>query len=328
MATVTSTGPSVLTPLQLTAGASLLQNQGLGVSTALTTSLTLYQNQPLIQPLLYSITNGGNQLSNTTQAQLQTIGSTTVPGLADSVPAAYSANITYSKTTPGLTGAVNTLAKQIMGNGDISKFAQIFAAAEAYITSTNLFVNSAVNSQNYLGPTFTNMDNSTSGGITAVNLATTAFSEDLTMLGNLWDLGNLDNLGSPLALTQQLFKIAGTIPALTIAFANAGVPGEIIININNPNVTVSDTAQAQMYKGMTTITGNTLAQILKLFGVTTPNINTMADLLNPYKLFPNSFQSLTAPTANGPRAIYTDASGAVNTTLLSLLPPYVISSVV
>jgi hypothetical protein len=54
----------------------------------------------------------------------------------------------------------------------------------------------------------------------------------------------------------------------------------------------------------------------------------MADLLNPVKLFPNSYQSLTAPTANGPRAIYVNAAGSVNTALIQQLPAYVISSLV
>jgi len=57
-------------------------------------------------------------------------------------------------------------------------------------------------------------------------------------------------------------------------------------------------------------------------------INNLADLLNPLKLFPNSFQSLTTPTANGPRAIYLNSSGAVNTALATELPPYVTSSLV
>jgi hypothetical protein len=79
---------------------------------------------------------------------------------------------------------------------------------------------------------------------------------------------------------------------------------------------------------MTQITGNDLAQILSVAGVTTVGINTMADLLNPLKLFPNSYQSLTAPTANGPVAVYLDSFGSINSQLTQLLPPYVVSSLV
>jgi hypothetical protein len=67
------------------------------------------------------------------------------------------------------------------------------------------------------------------------------------------------------------------------------------------------------------------------------NVKTMADLLDPKKLFPNSYQSLTVKTfavLSGPgsnpantsvlRGIYT-ASGAVNQNLVQYLPKYVLS---
>ena len=95
-----------------------------------------------------------------------------------------------------------------------------------------------------------------------------------------------------------------------------------------PNATVTDSVQKTMYLAMTQITGNALTQILQLLGVTTAGITTMADLLNPVKLFPNSFQTLTVTTKNGPRAIYTNSTGSVNTNLIQSLPPYVLSSTV
>jgi hypothetical protein len=52
----------------------------------------------------------------------------------------------------------------------------------------------------------------------------------------------------------------------------------------------------------------------------------MADLLNPVKMFPTSFQSLTVTTKNGIRGVYTNSSGSVNTTLIQSLPAYVITS--
>ena len=76
---------------------------------------------------------------------------------------------------------------------------------------------------------------------------------------------------------------------------------------------------------MTQITGAELAQILRLLRVTTPGIATMADLVNPVKLFPLSFNTLTAPTANGLRGIYINAQGAVNTSLETTLPASVLA---
>jgi hypothetical protein len=81
-----------------------------------------------------------------------------------------------------------------------------------------------------------------------------------------------------------------------------------------------------MYQAMTQITGSDLNQILQILSVTTTGINTMADLLDPTKLFPNSFASLTVKTANGLRSIYENSNGAVNSKLVDDLPPYVLGA--
>jgi hypothetical protein len=80
-----------------------------------------------------------------------------------------------------------------------------------------------------------------------------------------------------------------------------------------------------MYTAMTQITGDTLAQILTVLNVKTVGIATMADLLNPVKLFPNSFQSMTVPIGPTIYPIYLDATGAVNTSLTRVLPSYVLT---
>jgi hypothetical protein len=172
------------------------------------------------------------------------------------------------------------------------------------------------------------MNDMITGDVTSVNLATSAFGSDLKNLGQLIDLSELDNLGSPLALVQRLLNLVGDIPLLSLIFVSEGVPEEIVININNPTIFISDSVQKLLYQAMTKIKGDLLTQILTVFGVTTVNIETMADLLNPVKLFPNSFQSLTTPTANGIRAIYTDPTGSVNSNLLTELPEYVLRTVV
>jgi len=164
--------------------------------------------------------------------------------------------------------------------------------------------------------------------VTSISLATTAFGQDLVNLGQLINLNNLDNLGSPLALIQQIYSITGTIPVVSVYFVAVGIPTTVVLNLTDPTVAVSDAIQALMYKAMTQITGNNLSQILQVMGVTTVGITTMADLLNPVKLFPNSFQTLTVPTKWGERAIYINSSGSVDTALTTELPPYVMSSLV
>lgn len=302
---------ATLTPLQLIAGASLLQNQGLVISPALTASITTYSATPVMQAYLSA---------RALYPSISTLAANSVPALSNSIPAAY-ANIGTQMTT-----TISSQATADFGSGDISKFVQALNLAQAYLENTNLFINSAVNSQTYLGNTFTSTNDMITGDITTINLATSAFGSDLANLGNLINLNNLDTLGSPLALIQRIVETTGNIPVLNLFLLAEGVSEDIVFNLTSTNLTVADSIQKLMYQAMTKITGENLDQILSVLKITTVNISTMADLLNPAKLFPNSFLSLTVTTSNGVRAIYINSSAAVNTNLVAELPSYVINS--
>jgi hypothetical protein len=315
---------SYLTALQLDASAGLLQNLGLGANAALTTAIAAYDNSPLIGPLLVTMSNTASaNLSNVTVASLETLASNTCPALADSLPDGYA---TLSVNTSLFSGLVSTTAATYMGSGDLTKFAQALSQAQSYAQQASIFTNTAVNSQTYLGNTFTTMNNMITGGITEVNLATQAFGTDLANLGNLIDLSNLGDFGSPLGLIRQIYSVTGTIPSVSVLFVAAGIPTTVVLNLTDPTVSVTDSIQRLMYVAMTKITGVALDQILSVMGVTTAGITTMADLLNPVKLFPNSFQSLTVPTKYGSRAVYVNNQGSVNQMLSTELPFYVLNS--
>ena len=313
-----------LTALQLDSAAGLLQNQGIGINANLITAISAYENTALLSPFLNTISVGstGNILSANVVASVETLAANTCASLSNSVPSEY------SSLGNQMTQVIQTQASVDICGNNVSKLTQAVNQAQGYTSQTSTFVNSAVNSQTYLGNTFTNMNSMITGGITNVNLSTTAFGTDLTNLGRLINLRDLGNFGSPLALVQQLYALSGTIPTLSVAFVTAGVSRDVVLNLTNPTASVVDSAQRLMYQAMTTITSNDLQQILTIFGVTTVGIETMADLLNPLKLFPNSYQSLTAPTKYGPVAIYINSSGSVNTGLTRQLPPYVVSSLV
>lgn len=305
---------ALLSPLQLQAGAALLQNQGIRVNPDLEEQITTYQANPTISPLRDTITVGSaNVLANTTIATLQTLASNSCPALADSVPQAFlnpypptsTVNTVFSVTSPsnsdpGLTGMITLIANSYLGNGDVGKFAQLLSAAHGYCVTTNVFINSAVNAENgYLGNTFTDMDNLITGDLTQVNLDTTNFGNDLSKLGESIDLADLDNFGSPLALLQRIIKLGGITTPIIVALANTGINENLILDLGNPELVVSDAVQKQMYNAMTTIVGDELTQILAILGVTTEGITCLADLINPVKLFPNSYATLTTPVCDG-----------------------------
>lgn len=317
---------SVLTPLQLDAAAGLLQNQGIGINANLLVNTTAYENTSLISPFLNTISVGGtgNILSGNVLLDLETLAANTCPALSDSVPTAYN---TLGVT---MTTVVINQANKDICDSNVSKLVQATDQASGYTSQTSVFISSARNSQTYLGNTFTNMNNMITGGITSVNLATTAFGQDLQNLGQLINLNDLNNLGSPLALIRQIYSITGAIPVVSVAFVSIGIPTQIVLNLTNPVVSVTDSIQKLMYEAMKLITGDNLRQILSVLKVTTIGIETMADLLNPVKLFPNSYQSLTVPGTSFkiPIAIYVNSLGSVNETLLTELPSYVLTDII
>ena len=150
----------ILTPLQLIAGSSLLQNQGIGVGNDLTDSVAVYSNTALMTAFFQALA---------LDSSLSTLAANAVPALSNSVPTAY------ASLGVQLTSVVTAQAVADLGSGDISKFVQALNSALAYSEQTNVFINSAVNSQTYLGNTFTSTNDMITGDVTTINLATNTF---------------------------------------------------------------------------------------------------------------------------------------------------------
>jgi hypothetical protein len=319
---------SVLTPLQMIAGSALSNNGGVSVANTWTAAVGIYTGTTLLTPFFAAAANSSAaNISANTMNYMFTFCSGTVPALADNTPAAYSGLGT--NTTAGFTGIITSQGSSYLGNGNITVFAQVFSAAQGYVITTNDYINTSINSQTYLGSTFTTMNSLITGNLSDATLAMGTFGADLAKLGQLIDLNNLGNFGSPAALFRQLITLTNLTPALSTALTQAGLDEASVGNLTNPNVNADTNAQRLAYIGMQNITGTDLDQVLAIFGVTTPNITTMADLLNPVKIFPNSFPSLTVRTYNQDttsvlRAIYDNSQGAVNSKLLIYLPSYVL----
>jgi len=250
----------------------------------------------------------------------------------------------YGNSILGFTGVITDIGNTYLGQGNVTVFAQVFSSAQSYINQNNDFINTAVNSQTYLGSTFTSMNSLISGNLTDVNLALPSFGSDLARLGFLIDIGNLGNFGLPSTVFRQLATVTNLTPRITIALRQVGFTVTQIERITDPDATLTDTEEAKLYRAMQLVTGQALQQVcdilqitLPVAGVNTsqpqnPGLDSMADLLNPVKIFPNSFASLTVRTYNQNtaselRAIYLDATGNVNSKLVEYLPRYVITVV-
>ena len=333
---------SAISPLQITALQGMLANDALRPSPQMVSLVGSFNALPVITNWLNAYNTVKNSaLSAAVKAGMENLTSDSVPAVSNAIPQYYinlgtfNTLAGYAYPYPGFSGIIATKLNAYMGSPggiwfkyDMSRFCQIFAACQSYADTANAFIESTCNADNYLCETFSNNDNMITGDITKANLATGAFGEDLANLGALINLQDLENFGSPLALIKQIVSITGNIPIVALTFVAEGVPDGVVVALDDPDLEVTDSQQKLMYTAMTKITGTNLQQILNICGVKTTGINTMADLLNPVKLFPKSFQSLTTVTNNGTRAIYTNASGDVNTKLLGELPAYVLSSTV
>ena len=255
-------------------------------------------------------------------------------------PAAYGNGIN------GFTGVITDVGNTYLGQGNTTVFAQVFGGAQSYIGQSNDFINTAYNSQTYLGSTFTSMNSLITGNLTDVNLALPALGHDMSRLGFLINLADLGNFGLPSTVFRQLAQVTNLTPGIILALKTVGLTTNQIERITDPDATLTDTEESRLYKAMALIKGNTLQQIcyileitLPVAGVNTttaqpqnPGLETMADLLNPLKIFPTSYASLTVRTYNQNttselRAIYIDSTGNINSKLTEYLPRYVITVV-
>jgi hypothetical protein len=316
-----------LTPLQLTAAAGLLQNQGLAVNTEFADKIQQYENITFISDFLTTLSLSSlANLSSATITQLQTLGNVSCPALADSVPNGYvSANIPLSNT--GFLSTVEGIGTNYVSS--VTKFAQAFATVEGYIALVNPFISGACDANDYLGPTFTNLNDMITADLSKVSTNLPALGQDLSDLGFLVDLSNLQRLGEPAALLQQLSAQGNmgtsTLPCVDAALKLTGLTDKEIADLISDNrqslfnpdglsPNQFDKLQQKAYQGMSLVSGPCLEDVLAILNVTTPNINDMADLLDPQKILPNSFADLKFED----ELIY-EPNGAVNSNISSVL---------
>lgn len=328
--------PSILTPIQLTAAAGLLQNQGIKtLPTALTTAVANFNATGLITDWLAAVAayKAASFFTQSTFESLLQIGATVCPALGNSIPESpvgtytnlineyiYDPTLVGQGLDPnGFSNLISQTGNAYLGTGNTAGFAQGFMAVESYVSTTNQYINTSVNANNYLGPLFNGLDDLITNGVSSINTNLPAFGKDLAMQGNLWNLNKIDLYGTPAGLLQNIAKQGkiqgGTLDIVRTRLLNIGFTDTDIKNLIgdnraglfNPNG-LSDNdfnkLQQQAYQAIYDIRGNDLQQILDILDVTTPNIQTLADLFNPVKTFPNSYKTLTLPTFNGNQPIY------------------------
>jgi hypothetical protein len=308
-----------VSPSQLTAGAGLLQGQGIAVSGTLTSAISTLTSITAVGLATSVVNSASSHLSGSTLTTLNTMGATTYPGLTNVVPTASQGTLGSQSFTTALT----THATDILGT-DLGVFSQHLSVAIAFATTSNEFISATTNAAALnLGA---GMDNLLTGGITDITQALPSFSSDLANTGNLFDFSQLRNLGNPLAFVKRYQQLAGGLTIIDKALTAQGINATGLssaLTLNDPssliNVPVNsigtiglvDESRAtptntntnglgkEVYLALGRIKKDDLASMQLILGSKIPNLTTAQDFLDPHIIIPNVADSLKSFDING-----------------------------
>jgi hypothetical protein len=178
-------------------------------------------------------------------------------------------------------------------------FVTSFMTASGFIDQTNVGILAADNGKTYLDGVYSNMNDLATADIAGISLSTVIFGQDLIKLGNAIDLSSLPTFGLPSNLLLSLKNNNALTDAVVLALLSSGITTFDLQNIiDNPGSATQD-HEKNMYAAYTVITGDDLSDVLIPLNCKTAGLTTLADLLNPKKLFPSSYETLTVPIYNG-----------------------------
>jgi hypothetical protein len=310
-------------PLGVNVLSGLLQNTGIGINSTSasymgsSTSISTYTYGTIISnTVLNNLTNAIRQgwvrynagdMSLSTYTNLLAIGSTTIPALGNSPPSTYSGSQSYNFAYTGQNasyGYYRLFAWQGYNEYNYNSslpsyinFLGSFQQAGSYISQSNQSIMTLQNSLEFLTGTYSNMNDLTTADITGVSLSTIDFGQDLINLGKALDLKTIATFGLPSNLLATIKNVNGLTASLRIALLASGLSvSDVDRATSNSNVTANQ--QQMIYGAFLIIAGVDLDEILISLNCKTTGLDTLADLLNPSKMFPNSYLTLTVPVYN------------------------------
>jgi len=314
-------------PLGVNALSSLLQNIGFNINPIMidyvgsSNSVTQYDPGSIITitslfPLTYAIKDAytRGQVNSTTYNNLIAIGSTSIPGMGNSPPTTFNwtgypnwaSNYTYTNSVTQW-GYTRLFALQAYNEfnynngyalGQYKDFLSGFMSNYSFIEYSNDAILAVNNSQTFLDGTYSNMDDLITGDITGVSVATTIFGQDLITSGKAINLQSIATFGLPSNLLMTLQKNNALTKSVSLALIASGITVSELNDIISLAEPISKEQERKIYGAFGIILGQDLNDILVSLNCKTAGLESLADLLNPIKLFPNSYQTLTVPVYN------------------------------
>lgn len=318
-----------LTPLAVNTLGSLLSNTGLTINATATsfmgasTSVSTYTSGTLVNntawtDLIGSASSKGayrlgyekyaaTAITESTYRNLLSIGSASIPALGCTPSSSYN-YLPSTDSTSGWQekwgyGFIRLIADQAyqdfyLNNGSYGDFLASFIQFHSYKEQANKTIASLSNSLTFLDGVYSNMNDLASADITGVNISTVYWGQDLIKVGRAIDLSKIDTFGNPADLLLSIQANNALTPAVSLALLSSGLTTSELGEILGKIAPASVEQQRKIYAAFTLIVNNDLKDVLIPLNCTTDGLTMLADLLNPAKLFPNSYVSLTVPKYN------------------------------
>lgn len=305
----------LLTPNKVNTLTQLLQSIGLninvtaagymGVSTALTnyTSGSIITNTVLnTLPNSFSVAYSqiGSKISQPVYDALISMGSTTIPALGNAKPSTFSPAYSSSQARYGFLRMLPLQAYTdfTIGTGSYSDFLSSFQTVNGFLKQSNSKIATLVNSQGYIDGVYSNMNDLTTSDITGITQSTLFWGQDLIATGRAINLRTIASFGLPSNLLKTLQANNALTQAVTIAMIFSDLTTTEINNILTNQIVPTNEQEKKLYGAFTAVMNTDLTDVLVPLNVQTNGLASLADLLNPRKLFPNSYTTLTVPRYN------------------------------
>ena len=136
-----------LSSVNLIAGAGILGNIGgvpIAANSAVLTSISNYDNLGIAVQFENVKTTGTSVLNSNTMVSLNNLAGNIFPAVTNAVPTSYIGNLGNTPLN-GFTSVISTEINNVIGGGDLGKFDQVLSSADAYVTTNNIWINSANN---------------------------------------------------------------------------------------------------------------------------------------------------------------------------------------
>jgi hypothetical protein len=176
-----------------------------------------------------------------------------------------------------------------------NEFVKTFQQYIQYMQQVNIDISTFTNSKTFMKGNYSNINDLTTSDVSGVSLAFKTFGNDCIKLGKAVDLSQIHRFGIPSVLLLTLQNNNALTDALKLALLYSDLTTGELEQILEPNYIPTSEQEKKIYKAFTLISGNDLESIKITINCSTVGLQTLADLIDPKKMFPNSYPSLTIP---------------------------------